>query len=224
MTTSRLSRPRLRSTYDDTARFERETRSHGGFSDTESSLASASVNQLQLSRKQSKVSHLLSYLGSNNPLPAPIVSDDIVWLMDNVAFRGPGGVWQADFIAAAFDHQPSAKMVDLVGDIASKVGLSKGHEEEKTIEKRVSPFVMEILPGRRIKVCFDGTTELKLGPGGRNGISSDIKRLGRGHGGQVARSTAVVPDGVVGMLEMKTVFAEPEGWAVISGMETLCVD
>jgi hypothetical protein len=161
---------------------------------------------------------LLSYLGPRNPLPARILEDDVVWLMDNVAFRGPGGGWHAEFVAAAFDKQPSAKVVDLVGDIASKVGLSRGHFEEKTIEQRVAPFVMHILPGRQIKVDFDGLSQLKLGPGGRNGISSDIKRLTRGPGEHVARCTADVPLGVTGLLEMKTVFAEPEGWAIISGM------
>jgi hypothetical protein len=30
--------------------------------------------------------------------------------------------------------------------------------------------------------------------------------------------------GVIGMLEMKTVFAEPEGWAVISGEKTANTD
>ncbi|KAL2255902.1 hypothetical protein VTK26DRAFT_2505 [Humicola hyalothermophila] len=219
MPMSRRSLSRRTKEKDDADGLEQRTRSHGGFSRTESSLASSSTSQLQLSRRHSKVSHLLSYLGSNNPLPAPIVKDDIVWLMDNVAFRGPGGAWHAEFVTAAFDEQPSPKVVDLVGDIASKVGLSKGHHEEKIIERRISPFVMEILPGRRIRVDFDGAFELKLGPGGRNGISSDLKKLGRRSGGHVARSRAIVPDGVVGMLEMKTVFAEPDGWAVISDVD-----
>lgn len=141
----------------------------------------------------------------------------MVWLMDNVAVRGPGGKWEAEFVAAVFDQKPSGRVVDIVGDIASKVGLAKGAREEKTIEQRIGPFVMEILPGRQIKVSFNGSTSLKLGPGGRNGISSDLRRVPKAPGGSVVRSTADVPMGVVGLLEMKTVFAEPEGWAVISG-------
>lgn len=210
-------RTRLRHSTGGVDELERRTRSHGRFEESESSLASASINISQISRRQSKVTHLLSYLGSRNPLPSQIAADDVVWLMDNVAFRGPGGVWQAEFVAAAFDKQPSAKVVDLVGDIASQVGLSKGDLEENTIEQRIAPFVMQILPGRQIRVDFDGL-QLKLGPGGRHGISSDIKQLARGRGSHVAKSTADVPRGVVGMLEMKTVFAEPDGWAIISGM------
>lgn len=210
---TRYTQPRRSSS----SRLEQETRTHGHFSDTESSLASISTSQAKASRKENKLTHWLSYLGSSNPLPAQIAADDVVWLMDNVAFRSPTGAWQAEFVSAAFDQKPCERMVDLVGDIASKVGLSKGGEEEKTIEQRISPFVMEILPGRQIKVNFEGSTKLKLGPGGRNGISSDVVRLPKAPGGTVVRSTADVPMGVVGLLEMKTVYAEPEGWAVLSG-------
>ncbi len=202
------------------ARLEEETRSHAHFTQTESSLASVSTGLSHASRKQHKITRLLAHLGSRNPLPATIAPDDVVWLMDNVAFRGPGGNWEAEFVAAVFDQQPSEKVVDIVGDIASKVGLARGGREEKTIERRIAPFVMEILAGRQVKVNFNGSTPLKLGPGGRNGISSDLRRLPKAPDGSVVRSTADVPMGVAGMLEMKTVYAEPEGWAVISGMAT----
>ncbi|EAQ83003.1 hypothetical protein CHGG_10821 [Chaetomium globosum CBS 148.51] len=198
---------------------EERTRSHGNFSDTESSLASISTNQVRASRKEHKLTHLLSYLGSNNPLPASIEADDVIWLMDNVAFRGRGGEWEAEFVAAGFDEKASPKVVDIVGDIASKVGLSRGGAEEKTIERRISPFVMEVLPGRQIKVNYDGATSVKLGPGGRNGISSNVIRIPKAAAGGVARTTADVPMGVTGVLEMKTVYAEPEGWAVISDVD-----
>jgi hypothetical protein len=196
---------------------ESRTRTTGHFSDTESSLASVSTNQSQAARKEHKITRLLSYLGSNNPLPAEIAADDVVWLMDNTAFRDAKGAWQAEFVAAAFDKQPSARVLDIVGEIAHKVGLSKGAKEEETIERRIGPFVMEVLPGRRIRVNFGRRTQLKLGPGGRNGISSDLVKLPDLRGGSVVRSTADVPIEVTGLLGMKTLFAEPEGWAVISG-------
>jgi hypothetical protein len=162
---------------------------------------------------------VLSWLGSRNPLPAKISGDDVVWLMDNVAFRDNKGAWQAEFVAATFDQQPSESIVDVVGDIADKVGLSKGELQEEAVERRIGPFVMCILPGRQVKVNFNASTPLKLGPTGRNGISSDLKALPGAAGGSVVTSTAEVPKGVVGMLEMKTVFAEPEGWAVISDID-----
>lgn len=197
---------------------ERKTRSECGFEDAESSLAPFGIPAT--ATHQDKLTKLLSYLGSNNPWPAQIGNDDVVWLMDNVAFRAANGHWHAEFVAAAFDHKPSPKLVDIVGDIAARVGLAKGAKEEATIERRISPFVMEILPGRQINVKFNGSTGLRLGPGGRNGMSSDIRRIPDASQGSVVSSTAAVPKGTTGMLEMKTFYAEPEGWAVISGMES----
>ncbi|KAK3309197.1 uncharacterized protein B0T15DRAFT_391360 [Chaetomium strumarium] len=202
-----------------TAEFERQTRSRSHFSDTESSLVGVSTSQSRTSRKVQKITEVLSWLGSRNPLPAKISGDDVVWLMDNVAFRDSKGTWQAEFVAATFDQQPSESIVDVVGDIADKVGLARGELQEEAVERRIGPFVMCILPGRQIKVKFNGSTPLKLGPTGRNGISSDLKALPGAAGGSVVTSAAEVPKGVVGMLEMKTVFAEPDGWAVISDID-----
>lgn len=196
--------------------FEKRTRSECGFDDVESSLAPFGVSASQT--HQGNLTKILSYLGSRNPFPAQIGKDDIVWLLDNVAFRAQNGNWHAEFVAAAFDHQASPKLVDLVGDIASRVGLSKGDKEEATIEKRIAPFVMEVLPGRQVNLKFDNATDIRLGPGGRNGISSDVRKVTDGQEGAVTVSKAVVPQDVTGMLEMKTVYAEPEGWAIISGM------
>lgn len=197
--------------------FEQRTRSECGFEDAESSLAPFGISAPEL--HQGKITKLLSYLGSRNPFPAQVGSDDVVWLMDNVAFRASNGHWHAEFVAAVFDHKPSPKLVDLVGDIASKVGLSKGDQEEITIERRIAPFVMEVLPGRQVNMKFDGNTELRLGPGGRNGMSSDTRRIPSAAEGTILTSTAAVPKGVTGMLEMKTVYAEPEGWAIISDVD-----
>jgi len=196
---------------------EKKTRSECGFDDVEASLAPFGIPAN--ATHSGRLSKLLSYLGSNNPWPSQINHDDVVWIMDNVAFRAPNGNWHAEFVTAAFDHKPSPILVDIVGDIAAKVGLAKGAKEEATIERRIAPFVMEILPGRQVNVKFDGSTELRLGPGGRNGVSSDIRKVPEGKDGSVVSSTAVVPKGATGLLEMKTVYAEPEGWAIISDVD-----
>lgn len=59
--------------------------------------------------------------------------------------------------------------------------------------------------------------------GGRNGISSDIKPLPAYRDGDIINSPAVVPRGANGILDMRTVFAEPEGWAIISGTYSLAI-
>ncbi|KAK0616120.1 hypothetical protein B0T17DRAFT_609965 [Bombardia bombarda] len=177
---------------------ERQTRSSGNFHDTERKLSDFSSHK---SPEQSRLANLLSYLGSNNPLPVPISRHDAVWLFDNVAFRGADGSWQAEFVTAVFGGKPSAKLVDVVGDVASALGL-------------------DVLPGRQVKLRFGEATQLKLGPGGRDGISSDIKKLTNAAAdGAVVTSTADVPAETGGVLRMKTQFAEPEGWAIISDMD-----
>ncbi|KAK0719493.1 hypothetical protein B0H67DRAFT_486818 [Lasiosphaeris hirsuta] len=202
----------------DATSLESQTRSERGFVDTEASLVS--IGSAKISGAN-KLRGLLSFLGPNNPLPAPITKHDVVWLMDNVAYRGSGGAWHAEFVSATFEGDISAKLVDIVGDIAGCVGLSKGDEEEAIIERRIVPFVRDVLPGRQVKVDIhtQDTGRLRIGPGGRNGISSDVKKIPTPVDSSVVLSTADVPEGAQGLLEMKTVFAEPEGWAIISDID-----
>ena len=52
---------------------------------------------------------------------------------------------------------------------------------------------------------------------GRNAISSDIRTLPPYRTGDIVSSTADVPEGVNGVLQMKTNYIQPDGWGVISG-------
>jgi len=80
-------------------------------------------------------------------------------------------------------------------------------------------FMQNILPGRKVHVTFGQKDELTLGPGGRHAISSDIETLPVDfNDGDIVPSFALVPEGANGVLHMNTSFAEPGGWAVISGM------
>ncbi|EGO61479.1 hypothetical protein NEUTE1DRAFT_144655 [Neurospora tetrasperma FGSC 2508] len=209
----------LPSTYrrSESSMLEHQTWCNRGFEPTETSLAN--MVKAQGLVQKFKVTHLLSYLGRLNPIPIGVSKTDVVWLFDNVAFRGPNGSWQAEFVTAVFDARISTKFVEAVGDIAEKVGLSKGDKQEKTIEQRITPFLMEVLPGRRVDIKFGESTELRLGPGGRNGISSELKKLPDSSARSVSKSVAEVPSGAGGLLEMTTFYTEPEGWAVISDID-----
>ncbi|KAK3686090.1 hypothetical protein B0T22DRAFT_529837 [Podospora appendiculata] len=212
------------STPAQSVRLQERTRAERGFPDAEaalgrSSIISSTAKEPKNSKTPTRLSTLLSYLGPNNPLPIQVSKDDQVWLLDNVAFRGPQGGWQAEFVAAVFAGEPSAKIVDSVGDVAKALGLAKGCEEERTIEARITPLLTPILPGRQARVTFDKATKLKLGPGGRNGISSDDKTLPHSSDGSLLMTTADVPPGAGGLLTMKTLYAEPHGWAVISDID-----
>ncbi|KAH8890219.1 hypothetical protein GQ53DRAFT_651271 [Thozetella sp. PMI_491] len=202
------------------------TRRERGFSDTEESLPTISQHSFKLepgvtpkTAAKSKVTNLLSYLGQYNPRPLSISDTDAVWLMDNVAYRNQDGGWEAEFVAAVFRQELPGSWVDTVQEVAGKVGIKKGDKAIDTIQERLVPFTQDILPGRQVMVTFaDGGDNIKLGPGGRNGISSDIRSVPHVTGG-LATSSAVVSESVTGLLEMKTVFAEPEGWGVISDID-----
>ncbi|KAK1826455.1 phosphatidate phosphatase APP1 [Podospora conica] len=210
-----MSNPRLRYSTSDITSLESRTRSDHGFEEAENSL----LKHAKVTSKASKLQDILSYLGPRNPLPVQVTKKDAVWLLDNVAFRSTGGHWHAEFVSAVFETKTSARLVDYVGDVASIVKISKGDAEEAVIEERIVPFVMDIQPGRQVKVDFGGT-KIKLGPGGRNGISSDLKRVPDPPKGEVmAVAEADVPAGATGILHMKTFYAEPEGWAVLSDVD-----
>jgi hypothetical protein len=171
--------------------------------------------------RPSTATDLLSYLGPWNPLPQDITGKDQVWLFDNTAYKSAKtGSWEAEFIAAVFDQNSGIQLSKVVANIAEKLGIGKGDAAEATIQERLIPFVQSTLPGRRVRVDSGQRKELELGPGGRNAISSDIKALPRHAGGHIMTSEAQVPEGANGELQMRTVYAEPEGWGIISGMNS----
>jgi hypothetical protein len=205
---------------------ETRTREKGNFLDIEAKLPDIKLN-IAPDHRSSKVTDLLSYLGSHNPLPKEVTGDDTVWLLDNTAYRsGSTDQWQAEFIAAVFDQNSGVEVSKVVADIAEKVGIGKGDAAEATIQERLIPFVQAILPGRKVKVNFAQKEEIDLGPGGRNAISSDTRVLPQYRDGDIVSSVAQVPSGTNGELNMQTVYSEPYGWGVISGMsfEPLLVD
>ena len=74
----------------------------------------------------------------------------------------------------------------------------------------------EIEPGREVPITFTDGLEILLGPSSRNAISSDVRKVPDAPDGAEMGEWAVVPKGAGGILQMKTVYAEEEGWGVIS--------
>lgn len=193
---------------------EQRTRRERRFSEVESNLPDIKMTQADDHRPSLSV-RLLSYLGPYNPLPQQISPNDEVWLFDNTAHRAADNKWQAEFVAAVFDKKTGLEVTKVVADVAEKLGLAKGDAAEAVIRERLKPFMQTVLPARVVHLDFK--RELKLGPGGRNGISSDMKAIPGFRNGEVVRSAAKVPKGTSGILKMNTMFAEPEGWGLISG-------
>ncbi|CAD6446945.1 8fd60afa-a64e-44f4-9090-b9c07bc9b081 [Sclerotinia trifoliorum] len=195
-----------------------QARNSNNFPETESTLP-----HLPRTPTSSFLENLLSYLGPYNPFPTAISKDDTVWLLDNTAYRNQlTGEWEAEFVAAVWETESGKHVPEIVGDIVGRIGGDGDRGEDEIVEERLRPFLMDVKPGRVVDVEFSEhqeNTELRLGPGGRNGISSDIRKLKDGKDGEIATWKAEVPTGAEGILDMKTVFAEPEGWGVISDID-----
>ncbi|KAI1495995.1 hypothetical protein F5X99DRAFT_401780 [Biscogniauxia marginata] len=209
--------------YKDALEMQTRTRKERRFDETERDLPDFSKTLFPVTSvlgAKNKAYDVLSYLGKRNPLPRSISAQDTVWLLDNTAFRNEKtGKWEVEFVAAMFSQHSSCAVIDAVSSIAKKLDLDESDPTYPTIEERLRPFLQDIKPGTQVKVLH-GNTLLKLGPGGRNGISNDIKKLPDSDGGALlVPSFAEVPSGADGILEMKTFYAEPEGWGVISDID-----
>ncbi|QSZ36051.1 hypothetical protein DSL72_007175 [Monilinia vaccinii-corymbosi] len=195
-----------------------QARKSNHFPETESSLP-----DLPRSPTTSVLDNILSYLGPLNPFPKAVSKDDTVWLLDNTAYRNHiTGRWEAEFVSAVWETESGKHVPEIVGDIVGRIGDDGDRGEDEIVEERLRPFLMDVRPGRVVDVASSehgGTLELRLGPSGREGLSSDTRHLGDGKDGEVVTWNARVPSGAEGILEMRTVYAEPEGWGVISDID-----
>ncbi|KAJ4288563.1 hypothetical protein N0V90_011800 [Kalmusia sp. IMI 367209] len=191
---------------------ERDFRVKRGFTEFEKDMPSLG-DRFQFSLKD----NLTSYLGSKNPFYAPVdPQKDYVWLLDNTAYQNRLGRWKAEFVAAYFVKNSGKDLSQVVGWIADKVGLAKDEQAEATIEKRIQPLLDQILPARSVTVDLQGMN-VRLGPSGRHGISTDEIAV-PGHDykdGQVITSRAVDADAT----PVNTTFATAKGWALISDVD-----
>lgn len=214
---------------------QQKTRRQSKFPDVEASLQRSTPSNFKTFRPvqprrlvSDPVANILSYLGSRNPWPQPVTKDDELWLFDNTAFvvtkKEKDGketqTWNAEFVAAVFSQDPSCTVSDVVVQIADKIGLADNDEAKRTIEERLRPFLMDIQPGKQVLALHGGETHLRFSSGSRNGISTDVKAIPAAPAGMGVPTTAQVPEGVTGLLQSKTFFSDPEGWAVISGVYT----
>ncbi|KAI0803673.1 hypothetical protein GGR55DRAFT_699840 [Xylaria sp. FL0064] len=196
---------------------QQRTRKERRFDETERDLPDFSTTGLTVA---SKLWSALSYLGKKNPLTRSVTADDTLWLLDNTAYRNEQtGLWEAEYVAAIFSQHSSCTIVDAVGSIADKIELGEKDPGYQTLEKRIAPFVQDIKPGTVAKVLYEGKSPMKLGPSGHNGITSEIKTLPHANDGGIVPTFAHVPEGANGLLEMRTFYADAEGWGVISDID-----
>ncbi|EON62368.1 hypothetical protein W97_01590 [Coniosporium apollinis CBS 100218] len=164
---------------------------------------------------------LSSYLGRRNPFYREVdPKKHSVWIFDNTAYRPSDNpkAWQAEFVAAYFVKGSGRDLSAVAADIAEKIGLGSGDAAEALIAERLRPFVDQILPAHSVDIDIGDKQMKRLGPSGRDGISSDVVRLNSlfPSGSIITTSTpALAPETPAPV----TIFAEPEGWAVISDVD-----
>ena len=174
------------------------------------------------------VDNLSSYLGARNPLAKPVDPvKDVVWLLDNTAYRSVNRVtrkpqsWTAEFVAAYFEKGSGKDESKWIADIADKIGLGAEGEDraagEATIARRLQPLFDSIRPARSVQISLPNGDAMKLGPGGRNAISSQIVGIKGNHNDGDSMQVSAVPPHIAPHGPMLTHFADVEGWTIISG-------
>lgn len=202
---------------------ERKTRSKGNFSACERKLPVV-ASRFDIPFFDSITSYL-TFFGFRNPFASEArLSKEEVWLFDNYAYQPANGstkdsqTWQAEFPVAYFKKNTGRDLSRMVASVGDNIGLGRNDEEaEKTIAQRLQPFADAIAPARHVKITLPTGKVQKLGPGGPSAISNQIVGdLGCYKDGDTALSLAIPPE-LAPYGDMKTFFAGPEGWAVISG-------
>ena len=203
---------------------EREARDAAGFPDVEDTLPKHIGSRFNIPF----IDNITSFFGDKNVLAQEVdPKEDVVWLLDNTAYRPVLGTsdecqpWEAEFVAAYFTRDSGKDVSGWVAEIAQSLGLGQQGDdraaEEATIAKRLVPFVNTIQPARFVHVRLPNGETQKLGPGGRNAISSEIVgTMDRHKDGTTLQITAVPPE-VAPHGPMLMHFAEPHGWTVVSG-------
>lgn len=204
---------------------ERETRSAGNFPSVERMLPI-----LKSRHNYSFVDSVTSYLGLRNPFARMVQAEtEVVWPFDNTAYRTVGSEpdkpqpWQAEFVVAYFLKNSGWDASEVVAQIADKIGVTKINDDgerkcaESTIRERIQPFLDAIRPARMVDIEYPSGEVQRLGPAGRNGVSSQIVQIPGEHADGESTEVTALPKGVSSVGPMAIHFAEPSGWAVISG-------
>ncbi|MCJ1432487.1 hypothetical protein MMC27_001844 [Xylographa pallens] len=205
---------------------EREARDAAGFPDVEGSLPKHIGSRFNIPF----LDNVTSFFGNKNVLAQEVdPKEHVVWLLDNTAYRPVLGSseerppWEAEFVAAYFTRDSGKDVSGWVAEIADRLGLGQHGdnrtEEMATISKRLIPFVNTIQPARFVNVRFPNGETQKLGPGGRNAISSDIVGTMGNHKDGATLAVTAIPPEVAPYGPMLMHFAEPHGWTVVSDID-----
>ncbi|KAB8271236.1 hypothetical protein BDV30DRAFT_213957 [Aspergillus minisclerotigenes] len=187
----------------------------------------------RLWRRDSILYFLTTSLWKQPSLQAVDIRQHTVWLFDNTAYlrvspsaKGLVESWHAEVVACVFRRDSRKDMSKIVAMIADLIGLDGeiGTERETRhqITRRLQPFLYHVMPAHLMMLEIpqpNSTTIIQqLGPTNSNGISSQVVNMGsrRITDGSVVRSYL---RGSRDNVAMRTYFAGPNGWLVISDID-----
>ncbi|KAG5920904.1 hypothetical protein E4U61_007398 [Claviceps capensis] len=193
------------------------TRKAQEFAKVESSLQEA--QNIKVPQEKSDITSWLTKLSIFRPFAKPVSDNEIVWLLDNTAFKCPcAGVWQAEFVAAVFKRHDKLKVIDMVSSVLRAVGLTDDAPERKRIEERVLPFLWDICPGKTV-TAVQQSSNLNLGPSSANGLSLKLVAVPNSKTGSLVSASTKLGGGIGSITEMQTFYAGEGGWGVISDID-----
>lgn len=188
------------------------TRNYADFKDFEKTMPRL-ANRFQFSLKD----NITSYLGRSNPFFQKVNPEtDYVWLLDNTAYQNRIGRWKAEFVAAYFVKNSGKDLSEVVAWVSDKIGLADDDEARATVAERIQPLLDSILPAHAVEIDLQGVPT-RLGPSGRDGISSDELAVpGSDYkDGEIVKAKAINADAT----QMNITFAKPKGWAILSDVD-----
>lgn len=189
------------------------------FEKFESNLTVAKSSRVPLAQGQPRLTSWLNRLRIFRPFAKPVTDDEIVWLLDNTAFKSPRtGAWQAEFVAAIYEREDKKKLMDMVSGIVQAIGLTDDAAERKTVEQRILPFLWDVRPARFV-TATQQSARLKLGPSSTNGLSSNILNLPSSERGSLIRTSTKLGAGTGSITDMQTYYAGEDGWGIISDVD-----
>ncbi|CAD6498777.1 BgTH12-04437 [Blumeria graminis f. sp. triticale] len=165
------------------------------------------------------VMKILEFFGRRNSSQQSAKKNNSVWIFDNTAYMNEQGTWEAEFTVVIFNQKAAVGVTSAVADFAIGIGLGSGNETKAVMQKRLIPCVRSVVPGRIVKIDFGSQKQIKMSPGSLDCISSDIKSLPEFKSGTIITSKVRALPESEGLLEMKTLYAGPEGWGVISDID-----
>ncbi|GIJ84254.1 hypothetical protein Asppvi_003094 [Aspergillus pseudoviridinutans] len=188
----------------------------------------------KMKRKFRMLKFISSILWKQASLQIANARQHTVWLFDNTAYQRvtPKGLgqgrpaWRVEVVACVFEKDSRKDVSKFVATIADLIGLDGeiGTERETRhqITRRLRPFLYHTAPAHTMVIeipLSDDSIQLRqIGPTDSNGICSQTVNLGSRHLADGTRIRSYLR-GWESEVFMDTLFADPEGWLLISDID-----